>query len=269
MVKDAMNDICVKKYRNYRIYLHNFSKFDGFFLLKYLSNIGFCDPIIHKGKIISVQFTYKNYTVYFKDSYLLLPASLHSLSKSFNVKSPKGIFPYLVSMNYKSTIVPEIKYFSNITLEEYNNYKDQYKNKIWNFKAESIKYCQLDCLSLYQVLIKFNKLIFDRFSLAINKYPTLPSLSFAIFRTHYNKEEKIHMLSGNIYNDIKKSYTGGAVDMHLPINENLHGEQIYAYDVNSLYPFVMHKYKLPIGSPTYFKGNIFKLDPDAFGFFFL
>ena len=34
MIKNAITDICTRKYKNYRIYLHNFSKFDGYFLLK-------------------------------------------------------------------------------------------------------------------------------------------------------------------------------------------------------------------------------------------
>jgi len=36
MVNNAIEDICIKKYRNYKIYFHNFSKFDGYFLIKYL-----------------------------------------------------------------------------------------------------------------------------------------------------------------------------------------------------------------------------------------
>jgi hypothetical protein len=56
MVSQATNDICIRKYKNYRVYLHNFSKFDGYFLVKYLSKLGYCNPIIHKGRIISVNF---------------------------------------------------------------------------------------------------------------------------------------------------------------------------------------------------------------------
>ena len=144
-------------------------------------------------------------------------------------------------------------------------YTNSFKGTHWNFKTEAIKYCELDCISLFQILSKFNQLIFNQFNINIGKYPTLPSLSFAIFRSHYNKEEKMHMLSGQVYNDIKKSYTGGAVDMYIPKNPN--GKKLYAYDVNSLYPYVMNSCKLPIGSPTYFEGDITKLDPDAFGFF--
>jgi len=101
MIQNVINLICIRKYRNYKIYLHNFSKFDGYFLVKYLSKIGTCDPIIHKGRIINLKFNYNNYSITFKDSYLLLPSSLRKLCKSFSIESPKGIFPYGLFDNIK------------------------------------------------------------------------------------------------------------------------------------------------------------------------
>jgi len=77
MVTKAMEDINRKKYKGYRIYLHNFAKFDGYFLLKYLSQIGHTSPVIHKGRIISTKFSLfgnniKNkYEVTFMDSLLV------------------------------------------------------------------------------------------------------------------------------------------------------------------------------------------------------
>lgn len=181
------------------------------------------------------------------------------------MKDPKGIFPYkLYDINYNSKLVPDFKYFSNITIDEYNAYKDSFIDKIWNFKDEAIKYCILDCISLHQILSKFNTLIFNKFKLNINKYPTLPSLSFNLFRTHYLKEDTIYMISGKIGEDIRKGYTGGAVDMYIPYSN----KKIYAYDVNSLYPYVMANFKYPIGNPTYFEGDITKIEPNAFGFFY-
>jgi len=273
MIQNIVNLICIRKYRNYKIYLHNFSKFDGYFLVKYLAKIGTCDPIIHNGRIINLKFSYNNYSITFKDSYLLLPSSLRKLCKSFSIKSPKGIFPYaLFNTNYNGE-VPDFKYFYKIKIEEYNNYKDLFtsQNNDWNFRNEAIKYCELDCIPLYQVLSKFSTLIFNRFKLDINKYPTLPSLSFAIFRNQYLKKDSIHMLSGSIANEIRQGYTGGACDMYIPtppINTIAKGEKIYAYDVNALYPTVMAKFKLPIGNPTYFSGDITKRESNAFGFFF-
>lgn len=95
-----------------------------------------------------------------------------------------------------------------------------------------------------------------------------------------NTPSKIHMLSGPVANDIRQSYTGGSTDMYIPNLSNniiyddngnmvnIEDKKIYAYDVNSLYPFVMKSFKYPIGKPTYFKGDITKVDPNAFGFFY-
>jgi hypothetical protein len=44
--------------------------------------------------------------------------------------------------------------------------------------------------------------------------------------------------------------------------------KIYCYDVNSLYPYVMSKFDMPIGKPIYFEGDIRAIDPNAFGFFY-
>jgi hypothetical protein len=291
MVSRAMKDINRKKYKGYRIYLHNFAKFDGYFLLKYLSKIGNTSPTIHKGRIISTKLSLKDskYEITFMDSLLILPVSLRALCNSFNVVTVKSIFPFkLNDVNYQGNLgqVPDFNLFDNISLIEYESYKEQFKGKIWNFKNEAIKYCSIDCISLYQILSKFNKLIFDYFKINIVKYPTLSSLAFAIFRTHFLvKDEdipkdvygekgnvipskgpifsKIHMLSGKIAENIRKSYTGGAVDMYIPKGNNIH-----SYDVNSLYPFVMRDKEYPIGSPTYFIANILNMNPNAFGFFY-
>jgi len=62
------------------------------------------------------------------------------------------------------------------------------------------------------------------------------------------------------------AYTGGAVDMYIPRTPK--GVKLYCYDVNSLYPFVMRNNLMPIGKPIFFKGDIRKIDPNAFGFFY-
>jgi len=295
-VQDAMKDICKRKHKGYKIYLHNFAKFDGYFLLKYLAVIGDCSPIIHKGRIISCKFTLKDSPphmgeITFMDSLLILPSSLRKLCQSFSVEIVKSFFPFkLTDINYKGSI-PDYKYFDGISPIEYNEYKLSKNNKIWDFKEEAIAYCQIDCISLFQILSKFNSLIFNYFKINITKYPTLSSLAFAIFRTHFLIGEskscgeltkakdkngkilysKIHMLSGKISENIRKGYTGGAVDMYIPkiLPElYLNKKKIYAYDVNSLYPFVMREKEYPIGNPIYFEGNILKINHQAFGFFY-
>jgi hypothetical protein len=179
-----------------------------------------------------------NYSLNFFDSILLLPNSLRKLGKSFNVPIQKG--------NFEVTKVNE------------NNYKF--------FKEEVIKYCSDDCISLFQILVKFNQLIFNNFNINIKNYPTLPSLTFSNFRYNYLNDSKIAQISGKIFEDIRKSYTGGSTDMFIPFNEE--HEILYYYDVNSLYPYVMKEFEYPVGSPTYFKGDISKINKDAFGIFY-
>jgi len=54
--------------------------------------------------------------------------------------------------------------------------------------------------------------------------------------------------------------------MFIPTNFN--GKLIYGYDVNSLYPYIMKNYLIPIGKKTYFEGNIRKINPYIFMFFY-
>jgi len=281
MVIAAMKTIMIRKYKNYKIYLHNFAKFDNIFLFKILANLGLVSPIIHKGRFISLQFSYNNFTIDFRESYQLLPASLRKLCKSFNVLIGKSFFPHtfvnnkMVDILNYIGIIPSIQYFIDTIpvdddlLENINNlivYFRKYINIPWNLKNEAIKYCEVDCVSLHQILTKFNNLIYEKWQLNMNNYPTLPSLSFAIFRSHYLKDNSIVQITGKIYDDIKESYTGGAVDMYIP--ENQSDEKVYAYDVNSLYPYVMKENIMPVRDIIYFEGDIRKFDPNALGYFY-
>jgi hypothetical protein len=92
----------------------------------------------------------------------------------------------------------------------------------------------------------------------------MSSLTFANFRTNFldEKEHKIPLIHGEIYDFIKRSYKGGSTESYIPF-----GKDIKGYDVNSLYPTTMKTFDMPVGEPTYFEGDILKSDPSAFGFF--
>lgn len=265
MIIKSLNDLMVKCYDNYKIYIHNMSRFDGIFLLKILANLGECKPIIHDDKIISIGFKFKGYDITFRDSKQLLIGSLRELGKSFNVETQKGYFPYTFvnenNLNYIG-ITPDFSLFDNLSHDEYN----KIISYNWNMRDESIKYCEMDCVSLYQIMIKFNEMIFEQFKINIHKYPTLSSLAFAIYRTHFIRKDEIPQLSGQIDKDIRQGYTGGAVDVYIPQNKK--GTKIWVYDVNSLYPYVMDQFDMPVGKPIYFEGDIRAIEPDAFGFFY-
>lgn len=270
MIEECLKSLMIRKYDGYKVYIHNFSRFDAIFILKIIVSLfPKVVPIVKDDQIINLKCYYgpltKNnkypYQIFFRDSYLLLPSKLSTLAKNFDV-SLKGLFPYLfvtdqVSLNYKGPI-PDFKYFDKCTQEEYNNYCETYKKVgvdkvVWDLKAETIKYCQLDCKALYEVLLKFNKYIFDITNINIHKSPTLSSLALKMYKTKYMAEENLPILTGQIYEDIKRSYTGGSVDVYNPqFNVFDNKEQhAYYYDVNSLYPFVMLNNPMPVGESTY------------------
>lgn len=70
-----------------------------------------------------------------------------------------------------------------------------------------------------------------------------------------SKNVHIPIITGDTYLDIKDGYTGGSVDVYKP-----YGKNIFHYDVNSLYPFVMINFPMPVGSPRYFEGDILSLN---------
>jgi len=82
-------------------------------------------------------------------------------------------------------------------------------------KEQTIKYCENDYIILYKIINKFNTLIFEKFSVNIHRFPTLSSLALGIYSCNYLKESQIPIISGQMFNDLKKSYTGGSTDMAL------------------------------------------------------
>lgn len=204
MLEHSISYLMKRKYDQHKVYLHHFSYFDGIFLMKIWSNLSNnIRPIIRDGRLIDIRFTFNynknNYTLYFRYYLLLLPSYLRQLAINFNVEN-KGIFPYkfvndhTCSHDYTgSGAVPEYTYFDNITIEEYNEYCHQYINKQWNLKEETIKYCIQYCITLYQIIDKFNHKIFDLFRIDIHKYLTLSSLAFSIYRSNYLKKEYLYL----------------------------------------------------------------------------
>jgi len=68
----------------------------------------------------------------------------------------------------------------------------------------------------------------------INNIITLPSIALKIFLTKYYNNELALITSSKLEDYIRKSYYGGVTEVYKPIGQNL-----YYYDVNSLYPFAL------------------------------
>ena len=232
MVNSVLIYLIQPKYNNYKIYIHNLSNFDGIFLLKYIVKFVYKNkkvvvkPIMKNRKMINIDIIFdQKFKISLRDSYLILLASLKKLAKAFEIED-KGTF-------------------------DFNKVNNLNKHDLLIFKEELIIYCNKDCKILFFIIKKFNKLIFDKWTLNINNFPTLPSIAFGLFRSKILSENEIPNLTGQIYLDIKESYTGGSLDMIVP-----QGKDIYYYDVNSLYPSVMANKPMPIGKISAFEGNI-------------
>ena len=286
MFRDFINKLIANKDIKV-VYAHNLSGFDGILLLKHLINYpgAKTDPLIFNGKLMSIKFTIKldnkkSRVIIFKDSLLFLPMPLRTLCNFFKVEQVKTYFPFLLNdINYSGAI-PEFDLWMGISGADYIELSKEYTNKVWNFKDEALKYCKIDCKSLFDILNTFNNLIFEHFSINPHnsKIISLPGLAMRIFKAHYLIPNTIYQLLGNVENDIRQAYTGGAVDAYIPHN-GVHGnpnnaireigrKDLFYYDVNSLYPFIMSSVTMPSGKPIFFEGNILNVMPDAFGFFY-
>ena len=255
------------------IYAHNLSAFDGIFLMRYLLRYGVVDPLLHNSKLLTIKVSLGNKTILFKDSYLLLPLSLRKLCKAFNVEQVKSFFPFKLTNIFYTGVFPKFEYWTGIDLAQYELLKLPFKSTFWEFQKEAIKYCKLDCQSLHEILIKFGELIFKEFQVDIHKSLTLPSLALNIYRVHFLSKDTIYQILENIEQAIRESYTGGAVDVYIPHNKTsgFFGKleaNLFCYDVNSLYPSVMANNPMPVGLPTYFEGDIRRIELDSYGFFY-
>jgi hypothetical protein len=253
------------------IYAHNLN-FDGLLILKHLIKYegAKVEPLNFNGKLISIKFIVgkgKNARIIiFKDSYLFLPNSLRKLCVAFSVPVIKSYFPFELSdINYKGNF-PSYELFvgdknkSDLSYQDYLLMKEKHIGE-WNFKDEAIKYCKLDCKCLFDILVKFNELIFNEFKLNIHapNTLTLPSLAMKIYKAHFMPKKTIYQILGNVETDIRESFTGGSVDVYKSTN-NIWDElyeiyqriKLYYYDVNSLYPFIMSSASMPTGKPVAF-----------------
>ena len=126
----------------------------------------------------------------------------------------------------------------------------EYGQEGWSLKRETIKYCEADALSLFQIISKFGDEILQMFDFDISRSPTLPSLALGVYRSNFLKAEeyKIPTITGDTYSNLYQGYFGGHVDVYYPISDK--DKKVFSYDVNSLYPSVMASNPMPIGSPS-------------------
>jgi hypothetical protein len=145
--------------------------------------------------------------------------------------------------------VPDKIYFENISEKEYSDYVDEINVKfkgLWDAKEQVLIYNKMDTLILKKVMIEFNKLIFNKFNVNINKVKSISGLSLRVLLANFysGKKDPIMVMPKSVDLFIRNGYYGGIVDT--PVNYI--DQPSYRYDANSHYPAQFSKV-LPGGLP--------------------
>lgn len=200
----------VKRYRGSVLYAHFGGGFDFRFLLPLLRS-RFGDEKITvfqqglRGRIFLIKVKKHKNVWTLADSFAILPASLDSLGRFFNVENPKLDKP------------------------DFSNLRDT---------EETRTYLRSDVLCLYQVIEKYRKQpeIADS-----GQAFTLAQSAMQVFRRKLRTP--ILNLSEKEEDFIRKCAYGGRTEVF-----KRRGFDLRCYDVNSMYPYVMRNFPMPIGN---------------------
>ena len=204
------------------IFLHNLGGFDGDFILKaLLLQFGkdcvqsMMDKEHHFIQIeAQVMKGGEQKLLVFKDSLRLFDVTLEKLCENFGVKGK---------------ISPYNKSWQNLHLFTHK----KYEGLLNQFK----KYAEQDSLGLLQALalLEAQKFYAELHQVDICSIWSTSTLSLKIFRMKYLKKN-IPSLNRELDSFVRDGYFGGATDHY-----QLYGENLFYYDVNSLYPYAMLK----------------------------
>lgn len=219
-----------------RCYFHNL-KFDGEFIVSYLLNNGFkneknCpkpstfDTIIDKSGVwYKLTVNLNGNRVHIYDSLKKLPFSVSQIAKLLNLEEQKGCIDY--------------------DLERCEGY---------NLTDSEKEYIINDCI----IVAKALKSLFDRGLKSMTLSGDAQKWYISSFKSRRIYEYHFPAVSLKVDSDIRLSYKGGFVYC----NPQFAGQIVegVSFDVNSLYPSILHDEMLPFGVPEYFKGKYKKDD---------
>lgn len=197
-------------------YAHFGGIFDFLFLIDFLFTKTASDLeiesrnlIINGRKILKLEFYRQRpkKKITFIDSSGLFPFSLKNLTESFDVKHKK--------------LDANVELFTKVT-------------------KKMLKYMKYDVIGLYECIEKFSQAPY------INKVGiklTRSGTSFAVYKKFFD-ESHLHIISDQVCDFARLAYFGGRTEIFKPLYINKK-KPLNVYDINSLYPSVMHDYEYP------------------------
>lgn len=254
---------------------------DGFIPHVYIHNLDFdarkLDGLFERDKIVWERtkiigrryaiITTKNYVLH--DSFKLLPDSLERLSKSFQLEHGKMDLWEEVQKTYPGQYTDKVDFFNRCDPDD----------------PVYVKYLGFDVISLYELIeklidvsgIEFDDLVKCMSTASMSKYVLKNGFKGLHFKFKDCDKTDFDMLQSckawasdktiqganisyrEVENKIRAGYYGGRTEVFTPHVKPIPGEvAAYHYDVNSLYPSVMHgleigKADFPIGYPEYYE----------------
>ena len=177
---------------------HNFGKYDGSFVLKWLLERGVrCAPLMKGGKIISLRAG----KVVFIDSLNFLPMALSRLPKTFGLTDvlKKGYFPHffntVANQDYVGPI-PEARYYgpNRMYTEARAAFMEWHAKQVrdgvvFDFRKELLEYCRSDVDILRRCCLEFRRLFMEMTD-GVDPFLSLTIASACIraFRTNFLKD---------------------------------------------------------------------------------
>ena len=224
----------------YILYAHNGGKFDSYDVLYTLlkNNFSIKEFMPKDGRIIHLEIYGKkikegegSLSIVLRDSMCLLAGSLDDLLDKFKCDTKK----LTGTVDYKC-------------VNENNCYTDKIINHFY-------QYLENDVVGLHELIGKVKNIVKEFYDIDLHRCRTNASVARNyFFNEHDFDETPIYTIPMDTYKELKPFYLGGrneAFTMGI-IKEK---DGFFYYDFTSLYPFVMHKYKLPYGEFEHIKLN--------------
>lgn len=231
---------------NTRLIAHN-ATYDYRFLIEHLCQI---EEMARGNRLISLNAKFymkegKHIKIQIKDSYHLITMPLRAFPKVFGLKSEKEVMPYTLynEENIKKRYCNIQEVLSTIDDED----KEQFLNNIkrWNLQKGddydiieySSRYCELDCIILWEGYMKFREWQLSCVNIDIDKVLTIASLAHKYF-VNEGCYDDVKLLGGIPQTFIQGCVVGGRT-MTAKNEKIVVDEVLNDFDAVSLYPSAM------------------------------
>lgn len=249
--------------QKYKCYAHNGASFDNYFFISELTQEEFMKCKITKLGLRFAQIEFYGHNL--TDSRLHLISSLEKLCEDYRIQTPK-----LTEFSYNGRVLsnkemcfykPELTFFDFMDLQ-------QNEPEFWSLYQE---YCEIDCVSLYQVWDQYSKSMRtiaesmlgnekskytkDAGSYCVDKALTIGSGAMRLLEASMIKQNKDLYFKLRKFNDceekeefLRKFIRGGISHTE---QKGKHNYVVVDVDIASQYPSAMYLGQIPIGESRF------------------